>query len=298
MKTIHLVQVNLRKSIISWSFLACIMLAFTLFITCSLYYDYNANCDVSIIRAFLIKNRSDMLQDTQFCTYNVLLNSISGWMKMFIPMIVSFPFVLFQCTEQITGFKRFSGIRISKQKYYTGTFLSSMLTGGLVMIVGFTLFCICIAFMFPNINEYELTTKESYEWWIYDAHPLFESLGYSYLILLRFLEVFLYGSVSAIPACFMMCFLKNKYLVISIPFFLKYLLLQHISRLRAEAYADYEKINEQLLVFIKIVDPDSVSQVFSGDKEIWKNVLFYTIILLLSYIFYCIIMNRRQDYSA
>lgn len=298
MRTIHLIQANLRKAIMSYSFLGCAMLAFTLFITSSLYYDYNTNCDVSILRAFFNIDRTNMLQDTQFCLYNVLLKSISGWMKMFIPMIASFPFVSFQCTEQISGFKRFSSIRISKHGYNTGTFLSAMLTGGLVMTVGFAVFSVFSTFMFPSISEFNISMKEDYEWWIPDAHPMFKTLGYPYLVVLRFFEIFLYGSVAAVPACFLMCIIKNKYLVTSIPFFFKYILLQHISRLQAEAYADYDNIDEQLLAYIKIIDPDSFSQVFSGNEGIWKNVLFYTIILLLSYIVYSIIMNRRLDYGT
>ena len=298
MRTIHLIKTNLEKAFMSYYFIVSVILTFILFITCSLYYDYDANCDGSILNAFFNTERSQMLQNTQFCSYNVLQNSISGWMKMFVPMIVSFPFVSSQCTEHITGASRLSSIRISKHSYQTGTFLSAMLIGGFILAIGFAIFSICVAFMFPSISLYDLQLRNDYEWWIPQAHPLFKLFGYPFLIVLRFLEMFLYGAVSAVPACFMMCLLNNKYLIISMPFFLKYLLLQQISRLRIEAYSDYKHIDEKLVLFTEILNPDSFSQIFSGSKEIWKSIAFYTAIIVMLFISYSIVLNRKWDYGT
>lgn len=298
MRIIRLIQVNLRKAIASYGFLACILLTTILFFTSPLYYDYNVNSDVSILQAFLKFDRKEMMYDTKFCSYNVLCECVSGWLKMFIPMIASFPFVSLQCTERSTGAVRFSGIRLSKQSYQTGTFLSAMIIGGLVLIFGFLLFNICINFTFPNISEYDTSLREFYERSFSDTYSLFNKFGYPYLIILRFIEMFLYGAVSAVPACFITCMLKNKYLVISIPLFLKYILLQHISRLQTEAYENIEHINERRIFLLKMINPDLISRIFFGEEEIWKNILFYSILILFAFITYSIIMNRRRDYAA
>lgn len=298
MRTIRLIRVNLIKAMTNYGFLACVLLTTVLFITAPLYHDYTANVDVSIMQAFLEFDRKEMLTNTEFCSHNVLRNCVSGWLKMFIPMIASFPFVAIQCTERSTGSMRFSGIRMSKQAYQTGSFLSAMMIGGLVLVFGFLIFVIFVAFAFPGISEYDASLRDSYEFGFSEIYPLFDKFGYPYLFALKFLEMFLYGAFSAVPACFMMCLLKNKYLVISIPFFLKYLILQQLSRLREEAYKDYENIDEARISFLNMLDPDLVSRVFSGESEIWKNILLYSALILSAFIFYSIMINRRQDYAA
>lgn len=298
MQTVRLIQVNLKKSVSSWGFYAGILLTVLLLFTSALYYDYDTNRDCSILQTFMQFSRTELLQDPRFCSYSVLRECVSGWLKMFIPMIAPFSFVTQQCAERASGAARFSGIRLSRWGYQTGTFLSAMVTGGLVLLTGFGVFTICIAFMFPDITAYDTALRESFEWWIPDAYPLFSKLGYPYLTALRFLEMLLYGAVSAVPACFMTCLLKNKYLVISIPFFLKYMLLQTISRLQETAYADWEHIDEHLLSVLSIVNPDAVSKASSYGTEIWKNILFYSILLVSAYIVYCTVMNRRREYGT
>ena len=298
LRTIRLVRVNLKKTLSSYGFFASTFLTIILLFTSSLYYDYSINRDFSIIQVFLKFNRTDMLNDTRLCSYNVLQECVSGWLKMFIPMIASFPFVSLQCTERAAGTVRFSGIRLPKQSYQTGTFLSAMISGGFVLISGFAVFSICSELMFPNITEYDTALREEYELYFSDTYTLFNMLGYPYLIMLRFFEMFLYGAVSAVPACFMTCLLKNKYLVISIPFFLKYMLLQNISRLQTAAYADLEHIDERFLSFLNIINPDAVSKLSSYGIDIWKNIMFYAILLIIAYVVYCVIMNRRWDYGT
>lgn len=298
MRTIRLIQINIRKAASSYAFLTCILLTIVLFITSPLYYDYSANNDVSILHVFLNVDRKEMLFDTTFCSYNVLCECISGWLKMFIPMIASFPFVLLQCTERTTGAVIFSGIRLSKQSYHTGTFLSAMIIGGLILILGFSFFSIGVAFTFPNIRDYDIPLRESFELRLINTYPLFKKLGYPYLIILQYIEIFLYGAFSAVPACFMTCMLKNKYLIISIPFFLKYMLLQHISRLQAEAYENIDNIDIKRISFLNIINPDLISRAFSGEKELWKNILFYSALVIVAFISYSIIMNRRIDYAT
>ena len=298
MQTIRLIFINLKKSIASYGFSACVLLSVVLFIASPLYHDYNLDSDISILQVYLSSNRSELLNDIQLCSYSILRQGVSAWLKMFIPMITSFSFVSLQCTERSTGSLRFSGIRLPKQKYQTGTFISAMIIGGLILVISFMIFSVCIALAFPDISEYDISVRELYANNLSDTYKLFNKFGYPYLITLRFIEMFFYGAFSAVPACFMMCLLKNKYLVISIPFFLKYMLLQHISHLRETAYEDIENINEKLISFLKIIDPDLISRAFSGESETWKNILFYSILILIAFIIYSIIMNRRWDYAV
>ena len=50
MRTIRLIQVNLKKAMTSYGFFACIILTSILLLTSPLYYDYEKNNDISIIQ--------------------------------------------------------------------------------------------------------------------------------------------------------------------------------------------------------------------------------------------------------
>lgn len=298
MRTIRLIRVNLKKAMTSYGFFACIILTSILLFTSPLYYDYEKNTYVSIIQSFFKFRHDEMLSDTNYCSYNVLQKCVSGWLKMFIPMIASFPFVSMQCTERATGVARFSGIRLSKQSYQTGTFISSMIIGGVILTIGFCLFWIFTSLVFPNISEYPPELKGLFEKRFLSTHPYYNTFGYTYLIILRFIEMFLYGAVSAVPACFMTCLVNNKYLVISIPFFLKYMLLQHLNRLQTEAFENINNIDKSRISFLNMIDPDLICRTFSGDDDIWKNILFYSFVIVFTFIIYSTILNRRQDYGT
>lgn len=163
MQTIRLIRVNLTKTVSSYGFFAAVLLTVILLFTSSLYYDYTTNRDCSILQVLMQFSRAELLQDAQFCSYNVLRECVSGWLKMFIPMIASFSFVAQQYAERTTGAVRFSGIRLSKWGYQTGTFLSAMMTGKLVLLTGFAVFTVCTMFIFPSITAYDASLRESFE---------------------------------------------------------------------------------------------------------------------------------------
>lgn len=60
------------------------------------------------------------------------------------------------------------------------------------------------------------------------------------------------------------------------------MLLQTISRLQESAYADWEHVDEHLLSVLDIVNPDAVSKASTYGTVIWKNILFYSVLLVLA----------------
>ena len=62
-------------------------------------------------------------------------------------------------------------------------------------------------------------------------------------------------------------------------------------------YKDIENPNAKLASFLDITNLDAIKNIFSYGEDKWKNLLFYTVLLMSSYIIYYIIMNRRLDYG-
>jgi hypothetical protein len=122
-------------------------------------------------------------------------------------------------------------------------------------------------------------------------------LGYPYLVTLKFIEMFFYGAFSALPAFFLTAFMKNKYLIICIPFFAKYALTQTTQKLFMQAMTDFENIDTKLLNFARITDLNAIRSIFSYTTGAWENILFYAILIFLAFAIYIVSMNRRLDYA-
>ncbi len=297
MKTLRIISTSLRKVLTSYGFYACVIITFVLCFTVEIYYDISAQESYSVIHVLMSYSNEQMLANTDFCSYNVFTKGVDGWFPMFIPIVAAFPVIPLICDERNSKFRRITAFRTTKFSYNTGSFISAMISGGLAVMAGFLLFSVIAFAAFPNINEFEASMAESFEWWIPESYRFFTKLGYPYLIFLKFLEVFLFGAFSAIPAFILTSIMKNKYLIICIPFFIKYMITQTYSKLYMSVYEDIENPNEKLASFLDMTNLDAIKNIFSLGDDKWKNILFYIVLLMGSYIIYCITMNRRLDYG-
>lgn len=297
MKTLRLIKVNLIKVLTSTGFYACVLLMLVLCFTARAYDDIAENKSYSVIGVLLEFSREEMLANSSFSAYQILSCISSGWLSMFIPIVAAFPLMPLICDERESKSMRYSAFRSTKFSFSTGNFLTAMISGGLAVLCGFVLFAVMVYMLFPNINEYPPELIESAEWWISGTYPLFEKYGYPYMIALDFLEMFLYGALSATPALIMTAFMKNKYLVLCIPFFLKYSVMQLHTRLLIYAYQDIENINENYLEILSVIEPDAIGNIFFYGETMWRNWLFNAVLLFLAFVLYTVMMNRRVDFG-
>ncbi len=297
MKTLRLIKVNLSKVLTSVGFYACVLLTVVLCITARAYDDIAENKIYSVVGVLMEFSREEMLTTSQMSSYQILSCVSSGWLSMFIPIIAAFPLMPLICDERESKSVRYSAFRNTRFSFSTGNFLTAMMSGGLAVLCGFALFAVSVYTLFPNVSEYSPELIESAEWWISDTYPLFEKYGYPYMIALDFLEMFLYGALSAIPALIMTAFMKNKYLVLCIPFFVKYSTMQLHTGLLRNAYQDIENVSENYLDILSVTEPDAMGNIFSYGETMWRNMLFHALLLIAAFMLYIIVMNRRVDFG-
>lgn len=297
MKTLRLMIVSLRKVMTSVGFYACVLLTVLLCFTAQAYYDVAENRNYSVVGVLMEFRREEMFADSQFSAYQILSCISGGWLRLFIPIIAAFPLMPLICDERESKCVRYSVFRTSKFSFSTGSFLTAMISGGLAVLCGFALFAVLVYTLFPNISEYAPELRDSAEWWISGTYPLFEKYGYPYMIALDCLEMFLYGAISAIPALIMTAFMKNKYLVLCIPFFLKYAVMQLHTGILKKAIYNVENVNQKLLDILSVTEPDAMGNIFSYGETMWRNVVFNAVLLIAAFALYCLVMNRRVDFG-
>ncbi|MDR2589476.1 MAG: hypothetical protein LBC71_00570 [Oscillospiraceae bacterium] len=287
MKTIRVIQSNLKRVITNPAFYACVLLTVILCFSATIYTDYTQK-DYSIYSVFMEFSREDMLWYTDLSSYSALVHGSGSWLSLFIPILAAFTFIPLLCNERSSGAMRYLSFRVSKLSFGSGNYISALLVGGLAILCGFIVFAIAVYIMFPNISEYSEFDQEIYFQWLSYSYRFFDNFGFPYLVLLKLLEMFIYGMLSVIPALLLTSVLRNKYLIICIPFFFVYTISQIVIRFSYDALPP---------LLIALFNPSTPSRIFSsGSYTIWILV-FYTALIICSYLFYIIMLNRRVDYG-
>ena len=100
-----------------------------------------------------------------------------------------------------------------------------------------------------------------------------------------------------VPALLVSVFLRNKYFVLCIPFFLKYLVNYMYAGTEIKAYESFDTVDERVFTVLKLTDPDALEGLFSYGETLWWILLLHVGLLLLAFLLYRITMNRRVDFG-
>lgn len=268
------------KKATGYGFYLGVILTFILCIFAPVYFDFSSCENYTTIRCLSEFNRTFMMNDITLCSYNIAIQGCDGFLSMFTPIIVSFVSVPIICDEYNSGNKRFNILRTTKFNYYISKYITSSICGGLVLMLGYCLYIIFSYSFFPNVSNYPLEMHQEFMDNIINTEPRFEEHGYFYMLLKKCMGVFIYGVIASVPAIILSNIIRNKYLVICIPFFVKYVTVQSCSKFSSELMEKTENTEALSLNVIKTINPDSLlnSSIFSNVKS---YIIIYNILLFL-----------------
>ena len=227
-----------------------------------------------IVRKSELKSR---LERTMLDVAYVILNNSNNWFSLFVPIAASFSFAPLLCDEHEFMFSRSEIFRSSRIRYSFSEFFTSTLMGGFAVALGFVLFSlICFGFFPKNATAEDINEKVK-----------------ATVYLARLMHMFFYGVIYSAFAAFLAAITKNKYLVICVPFFMKYLL--NLLSYKIMSIPLQESRYHLIKKVAVVIDPDALSG-FSGLGELKKRVAVYNaglyLVLLLLYI---LIRERKFD---
>lgn len=276
--------VSFRKILTSRGFRLCIGMTVVLLFATAVYEDTATFDRYSVIRALTDLTAEERAAHYELCRTMVMRGACGGWFTMFVPIITAFCFVPLMCAERDSNATRFQIFRSSKLKYNAAQFVSGTVSAGVAVLIGYLLFCGAAYFLFPAPSEYS--------GWNAD---MIAAYGFSFPKLL--LEVWLYGVFHSIPAMFCTVVMRNKYLIMCIPFFAKYALTQTVQMIQLNAVGDYENINLGLLNFAGIVNPDGLLWI-AEQPNLKAPALFFGITAAVFMAGYLMIGQNRRDSGA
>ena len=287
---------NCKKVLTNYGFYVCIFLTVFLCFSTYIYQEGGTQDRYSAIMSLQTFDREFMLRDTSFCSFEVMRQGAGSWLSMFIPIISAFAFIPLVCDEYEAKSVRFEIFRSSRFSYNASKYITACLCGGFAVMLGYILFILIEYAAFPNITDYDINSRETYMMFLQYILPHIEETGFLPIILRNFAIMFLYGCVNAAPAIALTSVIRNKYLDLCIPFFLKYACLQTCTMIQTVSAAEYANRNTKLLEIISVVNPDSLAYMTNYPYSNWMAILIYSVsLIILLGMVYLILQNKRGD---
>ena len=222
---------DLEKSLINIGFLGAVLMTCVLCFTAQAYSDTSNGQSFSVFEALFRLDKRLILSDSSLSSVSIFQKALSGYITMFLPIIVAFPFMISFCTERNSGLMRFTITRSGKWRYYLSKFFSAVIGGGLSVMLGVALFGILTAILFPSLSGYDVPA-EQLEWLLPN--------GYGVMIARMLGTAFLYGALSTLPALFLSSFCRNPYIITCLPFMLNYVRDTGINKLIQAAFTEQD----------------------------------------------------------
>lgn len=257
----------------------------------------------TVIEMFMQYSKNAMLADTQLCSYNVFLTGFSGWLTLFVPVIVSISAVGIYLDEYKSGMWRLTLHRTGRIKYTISGGLFILLSGGLALALGSGLFALLSSIMFPSLSSYPADSASVFVEIMFRQgtamYGIYKAGGLALCVALQLAETFFYGMVCSAAAMFLSAFCENKYVIICTPFFLKYVLNQLSTLLFVKAVDDPKGYNEKLSNLAELINPDAANSFLSYPRDsLGKIVIINTVFVVILFILFCIIRIRRLKYET
>lgn len=172
---------------------------------------------VSVIKAYVSYSHAELLGYGEYASaYCVVMYFLEQeWFAVLFPVLAAFPCVYEFADEWLSGNYYITVSRTNKNKYCMGRFVSTAISGALVIIVGILIFTLLIYVKFPALSEYSE-----------DSLFLFGTqtggqLFWQYIK--RVLHLGMHGALSGVIAVVIMIVVRDRFYALSIPMMIEFI---------------------------------------------------------------------------
>lgn len=271
-----------RKIITSRGFWLCVIMTVILLFAADVHIDYNTMNRYSAVRALTDFSMEELAAEFEFCNISVVQNARNGWFMLFAPILGAFCFVPLMTTEREENAVRFQIFRTSKLKYFIAEFFAGAISAGTAVALGYAVFSAIVSPLFPSVSEMSDFAKN-----------MLEGTTFNFPKLL--LGMWCYGAFWSVPAMLLTSVLRNKYLIMCIPFFIKYGLTQTYQKISQNIYAG-ELPDAKTLKILSAANPDGIIWINEFNRV--SVIILFLISALILFAVYLIISMKRGDCGA
>ncbi len=278
---LKVLKCDLARCIANRGFICAVIVIAVLCFSAQIYSDNSNGKSYSVFEALFSFDRAFMSNNSDFSPRVIIKTALSGYSAMVLPVTAAFPFVFSFITERNSGNMLFTISRTNRGKYYFSKFISAISSGGSCTMFGVILFGILVYILFPNADPPDLLERDLPN-------------GVFTLLVKKALSAFIYGRTSVLPAFFLCSFCRNSYIILCVPFMLKFILETLLAKFQTNALASGDiGAYEQAAPFY----PDAVSRLFDMpvDKVFYEIIAVNIIFVVIVFAGFVVVMENRAD---
>lgn len=285
-----------KRNIVSIRFLLAVFLV-TVLCSCYEIPDLINEHSVTVIKAFITYNHKQLLECGETASaYSIVMSFREmQWLVVLFPVLSSFLCVYEFADEWMSGNYYMSVSRTNKSRYCFYRFISTAITGALIVIVGILVFTWLVYLKFPTLKEYSGDFIFLVE--VYGKSDSERILSFLKLLL----NMSLQGALSAIISVELMAVLKDRFFALSIPMMMEFLgtkiINLHILYL-IDKYGRFETYpsKEMLIDLINPATQLNMDQTFEAIFKLPYWLYFIYVLVLLFGLYFCfkLIIKRRK----
>lgn len=292
----------IKKLLRSPAFWASVVGTAVICLFSEIYYFSFEDVSETVIGMYSKYTREALLESTSLCSYAVFSGGFGTWAAMFAPVVAALASIGICVDERKSGMWRFALHRAGRARYCVGGCAFILLSGGLALTLGYGLFGIMAAIMFPPLSAYSPESAAMFAEYTFRQGSamaeLFAAGGLPLCVAAQLGETFIFGAVSSAAAMLLSSFCENKYIVICTPFFLKYSLAQISSVLGVKASEDPMNYNERLMKFANTIQPNGINHFLSYSENTLAIIILNAAFLMITAVLFCVIRGRRLKNEA
>ena len=279
MKFLHVFLTDLKKILLQAAFpLSALFFGALCFTTVVTQVN---GVSLTVLEAALYYAPEQILDKLHSSAREMFLGGLGTYNVMFAPMVAALPAVPLYCRERSGGALRFIIPRCGLKRRSLSMVAAAMLSGGLVVLLGYALYGLSCAAIFPPPSASLLAMYAEYG---YGSVPY---------IVKQLACVFLFGCTSTLPAVLLSALTKNAYVVLCGAFSVLYGLNSLWSQVAiSAASAD----SWQLYSWATVLNPSEVRWLFNHTpSEALYTVLLWLAVTLLTLFVVLLSFKKRFD---
>ena len=241
---IRLLNRNLCSIWSSFGFWCCVGVTFLLLLFSHIIINDDS---ITVFSAAFLFSREQLLETIDYSAFSVFCTYKNSCLFLFCSMLSIFPFVNLYTAQRTTGYSRYVLLRTTRRSFAVGQVLSLLITGVSAVFLGTLLFGLLVFVRFPHSQAYgDEMIHTQFELLQYQFPWINDAADVPKIVLLHLGCIILYTLCSTSFGIFMLALLRNRYLILTLPFFCCYLIRQLTTALISLAYQDIEHPNEML----------------------------------------------------
>lgn len=264
MRFLFAIHQEIKKMLTNYTFILAVIATTVVNMSGTIVTEANTYKSYNLFQIIFMNNtRKNELIDMYNITFSrIFLSGSQGYLWMFISIFASAPFVVLICSAKKNNNIRFEIYRMGKKTYIISKGLASILIGGLVILLGYGIYGLILKLVLPAGETLTLI-----------------------ITIRRLIEMLIYGMSSVIFTFVLSGIMRNRYLVLCIPFMANYFLKSLL-----------EKPNIAESFISRIANPTTPSYLFSYEKTQRIEVIcFWIAVILCGFMIYYFVLNRRCD---